>query len=168
MSIAKRFQSVGGRRGNQIPLLTVDPGEHTGWALFDPSKLVACGVSSPLLENLHWCSGVPGRVDAILFEVPVVYPHSKARPEDVATLSLRAGVAVGIAISKYPHALVGSVEPRKWKGTINGDVMGRRILDRLSGDDRRAYEEGIKPIAEGLQHNVLDAVGIGLFAQGRL
>ena len=56
--------------------------------------------------------------------------------------------------------------PETWKGTIDGDVMVRRIPKKLD-----PYEAVILDAVEcpaSLKHNVIDAVGLGLFVCGRL
>lgn len=53
--------------------------------------------------------------------------------------------------------------PREWKGTIDADQMLDRIIERLSGDENARVRK-----AGALTHNVIDAVGIGLHALGRL
>ena len=53
--------------------------------------------------------------------------------------------------------------PRDWKGTIDPDVMTRRIVSALTESERLV----IKSVGSK-DHNTIDAVGIGLAALARL
>jgi hypothetical protein len=57
------------------------------------------------------------------------------------------------------------VQPRQWKGTVDKDVMIERIKTSL---DLSEMKNVCLPKAKGLHHNVWDAIGIGLWASGRL
>lgn len=58
------------------------------------------------------------------------------------------------------------VEPRTWKGTIDGDAMVERIRGRLTPQEIACVE--LPRAVKTLGHNVWDAVGIYLWATGRL
>ena len=144
-------------------LLAIDPGAKTGHALLRNDLLAttssiwyvdhAC-VTSP--DVALW----PGRdFDFVVIENPVIYPHSKARPADI----LKLARIVGRYEERYqPYAKYGVhlVEPRQWKGTIDGDIMTRRIEANLSAQDRLALTD----ILPGVKHNALDAIGLGFWA----
>ena len=96
--------------------------------------------SSPLVEG--WV------------EWPQVYRagRSKGDPND---LLLVAGVAGALGFN--------SVLPAEWKGQLPKEVVMQRVKAALS-----YYELGCVELpAKSLQHNVWDAIGIGLFACGR-
>jgi hypothetical protein len=139
-------------------LLAIDPGAKTGWALFlesaDVWRLAACGVVSPM-DPTPW----PGskKLDQIVIEVPVIYPHSKASPKSILTLSR----IVGRYEERFAEAgPIELIEPRTWKGTIDGDIMIRRIEAGLSLEDRRVHDQ----YTGGYKHNMTDAVGLGFWA----
>ena len=96
-----------------------------------------------------------------IIELPQVYQskHQKGDQDDIIQL---AGV-VG-AICQTSGDDVQTVRPREWKGTIAKEVMTRRIDSRLDDAEKAA----IVRKSAALDHNTLDAVGIGLWYLGRL
>ncbi|MCP3104638.1 hypothetical protein LZ198_37820 [Myxococcus sp. K15C18031901] len=101
----------------------------------------------------------------VVSECPQVYTAGKSKgdPNDLIEL---AGV-VGRVAGALGATSERSVLPREWKGTLNGDVMVERIKSRL--DERPCEHLRVQlPRAQDKQHNVWDAVGIGLHVLGRL
>lgn len=138
-------------------LLAVDSGGNTGWALFDPSSkvLVACGLNK-----------FPDRWEVPITRVVIERPHTgqtQARKRDIITLAIRAGEVGGVM-----RLLTGVepeyIEPQKWKGQLPKKRCNDIVEARLSEPEKRLLNN-IKP--KGAKHNVLDAIGIGLFASGR-
>lgn len=159
-------------------LLAVDPGIRAcGVSLFDGDELIACalvpntapeGASAPsrcaemAIAVRSWCACV----DRVVVEWPQVYRAGRAKAgADPNDLLLLAGVAGALA-SEYGYAVVESVLPREWKGTVAKEVMLERILDRLSPSEL-VLVDGLG-LAKSKRHNVVDAVGIGLWVSGRL
>lgn len=95
-----------------------------------------------------------------VFEWPQVYSQgkSKGNPNDLLGL---AGVDAAIATILACHTEY--YLPREWKGQIDGDVMIKRIENRL-------FASEISTVVEfgHLTHNIMDAIGIGLHHLGRL
>lgn len=119
--------------------------ERMGRAVRDAVQALPRGVHSPRLV-LEW---------------PQVRTAGKGRG-DPNDLLLLAGVDA--AIVTYLSGEVQCVAPREWKDTIPPDVLISRVQDRLSEEERARV---ILP-AKSLAHNVWDAVGIALWAVGRL
>ncbi|MCL2724841.1 MAG: hypothetical protein FWD69_10440 [Polyangiaceae bacterium] len=142
-------------------LLTIDPGANSGWAVFDEGRLADCGmVCSPRTEPLPLPTML--RFERVVIEHPMIYPHGRTRnPNDVLKVAIIAGEWAGF----YCHsgAEVSYVMPRAWKGTVDPDVCNARAHAALDAGERAIYDEAVKGIAEGKRHNVLDAIGIGLF-----
>jgi hypothetical protein len=142
-----------------IYFLGVDPGADQGWALFDlDGRLIACGLGD-----------VPrGDVFGAVIERPVIYPRGKqkARPRDVITLAIRAGETGGKL--RAAGVEVEYVEPRTWKrGALRKSVSDSRIRAKLSAEEKKVLLAGCKGLCKTKAHNVVDAVGIGLFGVGR-
>lgn len=137
--------------------MTIDPGNHTGWARFDSALLVACGLTTPA-QWLELVLVMTADRPAILIEEPTLYPHSKARPADVMALQLKVGELKGRF--EMAGCKVELVQPRVWKHQIPKHVHNARTLKHLSNSERA--------LAEGQRHDVLDAVGLGLWKLGRL
>lgn len=142
-------------------MLAIDPGADMGWALFDGDALRSSGVGAP--------DGAVSRVDRVVLERPMIYPprRQKARPRDVITLALRAGEAAGLYARRYgvePEYF----EPDVWKGgSIDKDVHHPRVWAALTDAEKRIVSMAAERIPQRKQHNMLDAIGIGLFALGR-
>lgn len=96
-----------------------------------------------------------------IVELPQVYTskHQKGDQDDILQL---AGV-VG-AICQCNGGDVQTVRPREWKGTVAKEVMATRIVSRLDEAERAA----IVRKSAALDHNIIDAIGIGLWYLGRL
>jgi hypothetical protein len=158
----KIIEAFSPRRGTPVPpgvgfSLSIDPGATTGWALFSsatitaPKRLVACGTGHPPYEGvLH-----------LVIEVPQIYPgKGHVRPQDLVTLAFLAGRLAGcsgVLDTRYCF-------PHEWKGTLPKEICHARVMKKLSTEEREVIGASEKIISAGLMHNVLDAVGIGLYA----
>lgn len=104
-----------------------------------------------------------GLVDEAILEIPKIYGFAQ-RKGDLNDLLEIAGVQG--AISAWLGASVPKISgviPRTWKGTVKKSVMTERIRNALTDAERnRILSSGY------LDHNTLDAVGIGLWHFGRL
>jgi hypothetical protein len=131
--------------------LAIDPGTHTGWACFVENKLETCGLGAPLLD-----------VRRIVIEIPQVYPAHPVPPNDLVTLAFLAGRYVGGA---RVGAEVYTVFPHQWKGNLSKEACAARVRFRLSAEEKKVVDDLRVPAKQ--LHNVMDAIGIGLFALGR-
>lgn len=143
------------RRGTPIPgdcdLLAIDPGAHTGWALFDDGQLRACGLGNPPVHH----------ADCVIIEIPQVYPAHPVPPNDLITLAFLAGRYAGCATCE-----VSTVFPHQWKGNLPKNICAARVRSLLLPEERRVVDACDAPAKQ--LHNVMDAIGIGLFALGRV
>ena len=96
-----------------------------------------------------------------LIEHPRVYPGSAQQKGDLN--DLLDVVAVGAAIGVYFPKPV-TVFPSDWKGNVPKDVMTERIRRAITDEERARIEK----CPANLMHNVLDAIGIGLWKLGRI
>ncbi len=139
-------------------LLAIDPGANQGWAFFQKLSgewtLIRCGLGV-----------IPASIcpESVVIEQPVIYPHAKARPNDIITLALAAGTTVGRLVARWPdlETNVHWVQPRAWKGTINADIMTRRIESKMGPVAMDMVKE--LNLSASKRHNVVDAVGLGLY-----
>lgn len=144
-------------------LLSIDPGVHrAAVAWFHAGELARTWYLEVEEDTgLHTLPPAPLNV---LIEMPRVYKASqqKGDPNDVVALAR----VVGRLQEHYLREgkVVHLVEPRAWKGTLKKATMTERIRGRLSAAELRRVARA----AKGLEHNILDAVGIGLHALGRL
>lgn len=102
--------------------------------------------------------------DSVIIEMPEVYMprHSKGDPNRSLTpLFLQTGAFIASFGMRTKHA---TVLPKSWKGQTPKAIMIKRNQERLTSEERNHVE---LPKARSLQHNVWDAVGIGLHHLGR-
>lgn len=132
-------------------MITVDPGVKCSyyaiWSSF--GLLVEVGqTESP---------GAYSHIDLVI-EKPQIYQGRKQKgdPNDLIDLAMVVGAW------RHEHPYTELVKPRQWKGQVPKAVMTKRILSKLT-DAELAVLGDLKS-----NHNVVDAVGIGLWKLGRL
>lgn len=74
-----------------------------------------------------------------------------------------AGAAVGAAL---PVKAAYSYPASTWKGSVPKKIHNVRILNALSPEERAIYDA--EPTASSLKHNIVDAIGIGLYHLERM
>lgn len=145
-------------------LLAIDPGLDCGWSLFASVRLVACGLGDPRHSSAHRINDI----DTVVIEYPCIYPGSPVNPNDIIKLALRAGEWGGFYRSK---AEIRYVLPFQWKGAVPKSVHHERIVFKLKDKELEALKgarrDATRPVPLSKMHNVLDAVGLGLFGVGR-
>ena len=157
-------------------LLAIDPGTAIlGWAYFESRELQCCGISNAskhkTLSDRIKChrdnlSMWLGDVDVACERM--FYRHAaggkvkrkdgsvgKIDPQDLIDVNLVAG-ALGTQWV-FPHI---------WKGSVPKAIHQRRIRSKLLDSEIRVLDKC--EVAESYLHNTVDAVGIGLWALGRL
>lgn len=151
--------------GLGINLVTMDPGvEKTGFAWWNDG----CLTKAELLTNqeiIKYYYACWSAYRVTLIEKPRLYNGRAARGDgnDLITLA----ITVGQLIEKVENAYL--VEPTVWKGNVpkknaqGVNLIKERALNKLSKEEL----SDIKLPAASLEHNVWDAIGIGLWALGR-
>jgi hypothetical protein len=137
-------------------LLTIDPGADAGWALFDLStkRLVQCGLRK---MPTTW----PKPIRRIVIERPHT-AKTRARKKDIITLAVRAGELGGIW-SYITGVVPEYIEPNRWKGSQTKDVSHRVTKSKLTLPETKLT----LGFPASTAHNVLDAIGIGLYVVKR-
>jgi len=88
----------------------------------------------------------------------------KGDPNDLIAISARGAWFAG---RMAPYIFdYEAVTPRQWKGTVDGDIFLTRITKRL--DERELGLLDTCGAIDSLKHNVIDAIGLGLWKVGRL
>ena len=172
-----------------VYLITEDPGiRGAGIAVFHQAdkKLIAASYAKSLLKSGHmaeecravamtmiaWLNSLGIRSEKMVSQLGVEWPlllpagQQKGDQNDLPPL---AGVSAAFAIM-FPTTPCRSFIPREWKGTVEPDVMTRRIHARLTPEELGVVTWTGKehdPLV-GLNHNTFDAIGIGLHMLGRL
>ena len=131
-------------------LLAIDPGRDTGWAQFLDGTLIACGLTHPDQYRDVFPRIVANKA---IIERPQIYPGAR-NGDDIVTLSARMG-----AIQALLDCECEEISPARWKHQTPKEVHNRRVLAKLTDP-----EKAIMP----RNHNVIDAVGLGLWKLGRI
>lgn len=173
--------------------LCIDPGlRGLGAALFLDGRLSsATYIKNPVTEGRGYAAHAALAaqtyakyacnhcLDTLVIEHPRIYGLRGAQNEgetDPNDLLDLAGVGAAVAsyffdnygvnpMSGQREIEIQTVFPSEWKGTMKKELMTERIREKLveSGEIERVVSPG-----KTLEHNVLDACGIGLWKLGRL
>ena len=118
-----------------------------GYAVFNNGVLVETG-NEPHLSAV---------CDTLVIELPQVYQHgrSKGDPNDLIRVAFYAG-----SCTRIGHGVLSTPTPAEWKGQTPKAICAERIKAVLAVHELVHLYKA--------DHNVLDAVGIGLWALGRM
>ena len=153
----------------------LDPGlRHCGVACFTGRELKWAGLVRNPVKQERGVRAWLGMARAVQAGLPPAFLESldvfvtelmqvdgrRGRVDDLFQLY---GVAMWVGHSLASGEIHGYY-PRQWKGSVPKEVMGPRIEGRLTPQERLA----VSPCAPSLRHNIVDAIGIGLFHFKRL
>ncbi len=147
-------------------LVSIDPGvRFLGWAFFNNKRLVSCGVKKAkgLNEMFEQCKVFESYdVDLVVIEKPQVYIQRKMKGDanDLITIALVAGYVAALFND------VDFVKPRDWKGSVEKEVMCRRVVNRWMNEREREILAA-KQIPKSYVNNTIDAIGVGMYHLGR-
>lgn len=150
-------------------LITIDPGNKTGVALFRDGSLIDCGLLRcdvktqmvALIINSVCEKDPPARA---VIEMPRIYKRTnwEGDPNDLIKVAKLAGLFVG-CISKW--CPVQEVFPQDWKGQRPKTVDNKFTWSLLDKSERAVFKA--QKVPKSYEDNVLDAIGIGLWKVGR-
>ncbi len=170
------------------PILAIDPGKTAlGWAYFGEAGLLfvagvlrsegsrtpggdsVAEVARGLMRQLVQALGPLPAVVSLVVEKMKVYPgpQQKGDQNDLIDLSYISG-GVHALPSVWNAERVTLVHPHAWKGQVPKAIMAQRIERSLNELEVKLVHASLQGVPEGLRHNGWDAVGIGLWSQGRL
>jgi hypothetical protein len=103
-----------------------------------------------------------------VIELPQIYRGAlmKGDPNDLVKVAVQVG-RFAERLEETCRKDVELVKPATWKGQIPKDVHHRRARARLLAEEVRVLERVLLGVPAAKQHNVLDAVALGLYAVGR-
>jgi len=141
----------------------IDPGKVAGWAQYTGKKLTACGIFSDWKYPQVWHRGFD---QYLVLEVPRIYPYrSKGNPNDIVDLAITAGEIRGHFRAAGCHII--EVWPATWKGQVPKEIHHARVLKQLADDELRLLDVEARKFSKtnpnGYDHNMLDAVALGLW-----
>lgn len=150
-------------------VIGIDPGKHHfAWSLFMRDKLIDCGLEFFKDNNyIDLLNSISLGIHSITYiEKPQIYKDMKEKnPNDL--------IDVGIAIGRIYEQIIDLTDiklvlPHDWKGSVPKNIMLKRIKKQLNKTEEKLFKEKTKNIKRSLQHNIIDAIGIGLFFIKRL
>jgi hypothetical protein len=176
-----------------VSLLAIDPGvAPLAWARFFGGALHSCGfMPREAFAAADWTD-----LHSLVIEKPFIYPKaSKGDPNDLIDLAGAAYFAEGAIVARGgPRAHY--VYPRDWKGQLDKPIHHERVWSMLSPPEIAAFcrdtgltsdevaakiERACDLLAKGIRnkdgspkeyawktHNLLDAIGLGLWRLGRV
>lgn len=129
-----------------------DPGNVTGLAIFDNGFLVYA-THKPFNDIISWCIGYDTSVGQTVIEIPQTYriEDQKGDQQDLIDLAYKAG-RIAERHGQGNHVVL--LYPREWKGQAPKHVTKRRAKAVLTSEELA--------IVHGEDHNMWDAIGIGL------
>lgn len=152
--------------------LAIDPGvQGCGWAEFTGPTLMSCGYLRSTGETMaERAMSYAKYFQSESFNHVVVermrhYPNAQerdAKANDLLDLQLLGGYIAGSLRCNF-----FSVFASEWKGQVPKDVMNARVMKRLRDLERVRFNHDVEKIRPSLRHNVIDAIGIGLWYLGR-
>ena len=93
----------------------------------------------------------------------MIYPFGKGKgdPNDLIEVALIAGMLTGAMYMRTPEFDLKYVKPRTWKGTAPKHITNERTLAQLTPVELERLPR--RPRAKDYDHNMLDAIGIGIW-----
>lgn len=154
--------------------VSLDPGRAAGVALWNDAELLDVTLIKASTEKMaeaqraadqawriwEWATGTRAAPYIVVVEWPQVYQGAKqgGDPNDLLPL---AGLDAALATC-FRGSTIAEYRPRDWKGQVPKDVMAGRIRGRLSITEQAIFDRALGKLPKSLQHNAIDAVGIGL------
>jgi hypothetical protein len=152
-----------------LTFLAIDPGNDTGWCLMSEGReLVDAGLGDPPVAFVG---------HRVVIERPQVYQgrSSRVNPNDLITLAIGVGRYKERFISR--GCSVEEILPHTWKGTVDPEILCRRVWAALDPREQARVAEVLTPLARapfseatltaGKRHNVLDAIGLARWSLHR-
>lgn len=135
-----------------MKLISIDPGDRAGQALYSDGELVGVG-DDPRRYALF--------PDVVVIECPYIYPQrvSKANPNDMIVLALKVG---GLA-EFWKGAEIVLPKPREWNGGAKKAWTEARVWMSLTASERDILRKALGDVAPSRRNNLVDAVAIGLW-----
>lgn len=143
-------------------LIAVDPGKHAcGVAVFREGYLYRAALV-PSAEAPFCATDDTGDLVCVCEKPQVYYGRGRGNAADLIDISIAAGRMTARYLTRY-------VKPAEWKGQLPKKIHHGRVwaaLEKLG--DAGAGRVWIEKVTPSLQHNVLDAVALGLRTLGRI
>jgi hypothetical protein len=148
-----------------VNVLAIDPGKAMAHAVFVNDVLAIAGHGMLSQAEVRETVGLDYSGTTVVIETPRWYgANNRVDVNDLLGLAEHVGELRSFYAGMGLH--VEQIWPRTWKGTVPDDIMQKRILNALSKEERERVP--LRPRARDVNHNISDAIGIGLWRLGRL
>lgn len=142
-------------------VISIDPvtlgakGNCGGWAVFKHKRLFKAG----FYRHLADLPSSPGAVPVV--EIPQVYDYSKSKgnPNQLIRLAFDSARACSAISEADPW----QVTPNQWKGQTPKGIVEKRVREALYSTEVLALHCGLDTCRKSWHHNIIEAVGIGLW-----
>lgn len=128
------------------------------WVQFQPSK-------KPLLRLVNDAFG-PVDLGGGLPECICELPEQRGRSTNVRMSDIIALTWAGSRVCANLPA--ETVRPSVWKGQVPKAIHHKRMEAALTPEERIVLQNCLRGVAKSVQHNLKDAVALGLWKLGRL
>ncbi len=148
--------------------LAIDPGNTTGFAYFEDRVLRdALAWKGESLLN----TDLPFAPNVLIIESPRIYPYSRseADPNSIVDLAWLAGEIANYYRRRGSQII--KIQPRTWKGTGPKHTFAAEFIVESIKDEEWAVIPRCKVTKKnpnGIDNNILDAIGLGLWHLQRL
>ena len=149
-------------------LMAIDPGVITGVALFEGTELSAVDLlNTKKIDYLSCLDSFMQKTDALVIEKPQIYDrkHWKGDPNNLIVLAMLVGEYTCLA--KRLHIPVYRFFPRQWKGQRSKTADHIHTKRMLTDKELIIINSAKSRTQKSYFHNIMDAVGIGLYSLGR-
>lgn len=156
-------------------LITWDPGIRNGWAYFVDKVLERTGVitKNRLISTksilLPFADRPPldkSHNYRCIIEKPTSWQRDSQKSSQTALI--QNGILVGNIARAYSDLMwkIEYVTAGDWKGSVPKHIMGKRILNLLTTEEKELLPPKNKTRTNplGYDHNMLDAIGIGVIS----
>lgn len=150
--------------------VSIDPGKQRSWvAMWDGDTFVrACSYADGGFSDVQpWfgCVGVAVVERMVHYPAPVTSARASATAQDLIDVTAAGSLLAGRLVGS--RGRVHYVDARVWKGSVPKTVTRKRVMEEFAR--RPSAEQGaltacLQDTPPSLQHNLIDAVGIGLYA----
>jgi hypothetical protein len=127
--------------------------------MFIRGELVWCGLNLWPWQQVS---------DRLVVEIPNAHEKRKRKsdPQDLITLAIRAGRW----IERVPHSALTMKFPAEWKAGVPKETHNGLVLAALTPAERVTFARLMQDqkVPRSKLNNVVDAIGIGLEALGRI
>lgn len=171
-------------------IIAIDPGYARGGKGCAVAEFLDARLVRVYFARAESACPPPYRVDVVAWEIPTADARSRAKDANVLIRLAAAGASLAGVLAQATGATIEAVTPVQWKGATAKPVQHARMwrsLDAiehalLGGDatltairaaqrkgalDRWGKPGGAYYPASFATHNLLDAVGIGMWRLGR-